>query len=74
MSKIKYIKDYYMPEEIQHNLTLDSITIFAYNITGTKMMKSGDVLTESELREYVNHFRDELIKFNDLDIEWNQTS
>jgi hypothetical protein len=73
-NKIQFIKQLYAPINIQHDLTLDSITIFANNITGTKMLKTGNKLTEDEVSEYIKHFRDELVRCNDLDTEWNQTS
>jgi hypothetical protein len=70
---IRNIKDIYKKKDIQHDLTLDSVYLFAMNITGTYKNKEMP-LSQSEMDEFVEFFKNSLYECNNLNIEWDQTS
>jgi hypothetical protein len=70
---IRYIKGIYKKKDVQHDLTLDSIYLFAINITGTYKNKKMS-LSQKEIDEFVEYFENSLYECNNLNIEWDQTS
>lgn len=70
MNKIEFIKKSYKHKEIRNDLMKDAITIFAKNYAPTL----GRKLTKSDVDEILSDLKKDLYEFNDLDVEFNQTS
>ena len=71
---VSCIKEIYGKEEIQSDLTLDSLVLFAKNITNNYFNFNKRTITKDDIDKLVDFFGNELYKYNEIEIEWDQTS
>jgi len=71
---VSYIKEIYGKPDVQDDLNLDAIELFSRNITYNFKKFNGRTMTSNDVKKLVNFFKEKLYHYNDIDIEWDQTS